>query len=67
MRIENQSDYIDAVAQAVIDRIEEKERVSYLVDAVVQRVMALQKEMADAIAAEAAGEGTKGRENAEDS
>ena len=48
MRIENRDDYIDLVAQAVIDRIEEKDRVSSLIDAVVRRVMELQKEVAEA-------------------
>ncbi len=48
MRIENQNDYIDLVAQAVIDRIEERDRVSSLVDAVVRRVIELQKEAEDA-------------------
>lgn len=52
MGIENRDDFIDAVAQAVIDRIEERNRVSSLVDAVVRRVLELQKEAADAISAE---------------
>lgn len=51
MGIENRDDYIDLVAQAVIDRIEERDRVSSLVDAVVRRVMELQKESAEAKAA----------------
>ena len=65
MRIDNRDDYIDLVAQAVIDRIEEKDRVSSLVDAVVQRVMALQQEKADAKTAEIAVE-TKGKADEED-
>ena len=40
--------YIDAVAQAVIDRIEERARVSTLVEAVVRRVLELQEETAKA-------------------
>ncbi len=48
MRIESQNDYIDLVAQAVIDRIEERDRVSSLVDAVVRRVIELQKEAEEA-------------------
>ena len=52
MRIDNRDDYIDLVAQAVIDRIEEKDRVSSLVDAVVRRVIELQKEASEAQASE---------------
>ena len=36
------------VAQAVIDRIEERDRVATLVDLVAKRVMELQKAQADA-------------------
>ncbi len=44
MRIEDRDDFVDLVAQAVIDRIEERERVSSLVSQVVARVLELQKE-----------------------
>ena len=48
MRIEDRADYVDMVAQAVIDRIEERDRVARLVDLVAKRVMELQKAQADA-------------------
>ena len=48
MRIEDREDYVDMVAQAVIDRIEERDRVATLVDLVAKRVMELQKAQADA-------------------
>ncbi len=57
MRIEDREEYIDLVAQAVIDRIEERDRISGLVNLVVQRVMELQREQAEAeqaLAAQAA-------------
>ena len=48
MRIEDRADYVDLVAQAVIDRIEERDRAATLVDLVAKRVMELQKAQADA-------------------
>ena len=48
MRIEDREDYVDMVAQAVIDRIEERDRVAMLVDLVAKRVMELQKAQAEA-------------------
>jgi hypothetical protein len=51
MPVEDRDDYIDVVAQAVIDRLEERDRVSSLVNAVVQRVFEIQKQTADAQAA----------------
>jgi hypothetical protein len=44
MRIEDREDFVDMVAQAVIDRIEESSKVTSLVDAVVKRVFELQKQ-----------------------
>jgi hypothetical protein len=44
MRIEDREDFVDMVAQAVIDRIEETSKVKSLVDAVVRRVAELQKQ-----------------------
>jgi hypothetical protein len=44
MRIEDREDFVDMVAQAVIDRIEESSKVTSLVDAVVRRVFELQKQ-----------------------
>ncbi len=43
MRIEDREDHIDMVAQAVMDRIEEKDRLAGMVDLVVRRVLELQK------------------------
>ena len=37
---------VDLIAQAVIDRIEERERINHITDIVVQRVLALQAEEA---------------------
>ena len=48
MRIEDRTDYVDMVAQAVIDRIEERDRVATLVELVAKRVMELQKAQAEA-------------------
>jgi len=48
MRIEDRAEYVDMVAQAVIDRIEERDRLASLVDQVARRVMELQKAQADA-------------------
>ena len=48
MRIEDREEYVDMVAQAVIDRIEERDRVASLVEMVAQRVMELQRVQADA-------------------
>ncbi len=47
MRIEDREEYVDMVAQAVIDRIEERDRLASLVDQVARRVMELQKAQAD--------------------
>ena len=41
MRIEDREEYVDLVAQAVIDRIEERDRLAGLVDMVVRRVVEL--------------------------
>jgi hypothetical protein len=46
MRIEDREDYVDMVAQAVIDRIEERDRIANLVDMVVNRVIELQEQQA---------------------
>lgn len=42
MRIEDREEFVDLVAQAVIDRIEERDRILGLVDLVVNRVTELQ-------------------------
>jgi ethanolamine utilization protein EutQ (cupin superfamily) len=52
MAIEDRDDFVDVVAQAVIDRIEERHRVSSLVEQVVARVIEIQKKEA-ALRAEA--------------
>jgi hypothetical protein len=56
VRIEDQEEFVDQVAQAVIDKIEERDRIDSMVGLVVARVLALQKEQkeADAVLAEAA-------------
>ena len=46
MRIEDRDEYIDLVAQAVIDKIEERDRIEGMVGLVVARVLSLQKEQA---------------------
>lgn len=46
MRIEDREEFVDLVAQAVIDRIEERDRVAGLVNLVVARVLELQREQA---------------------
>ena len=48
MRIEDREEYVDMVAQAVIDRIEERDSLAALVDMVVRRVFELQKAKAEA-------------------
>lgn len=48
MRIEDREEYVDMVAQAVIDRIEERDSLAALVDMVVRRVFELQKAQAEA-------------------
>ncbi len=48
MRIEDREEFVDLVAQAVIDRIEERDRIAGLVNLVVARVLELQKEQASA-------------------
>lgn len=44
--VNERNQLVDMVAQAVIDKMEEREKVSELADLVVQRVIALQKEEA---------------------
>jgi len=48
MRMEDREEYVDMVAQAVIDRIEERDRLAGLVDLVAKRVVELQKAQAEA-------------------
>ena len=48
MRMEDREDYVDMVAQAVIDKIEERDRIASLVERIAQRVMELQKVQAEA-------------------
>jgi hypothetical protein len=50
MRIEDREEYVDLVAQAVIDRIEERDRLASLVDLVVRRVVELQEQKQAALA-----------------
>lgn len=48
MRIEDRPEYVDMVAQAVIDKIEERDRIASLVERIAQRVIELQKVQAEA-------------------
>ena len=48
MRNKDRADYVDMVAQAVIDKIEERDRLAMLVEQVAHRVVELQKARADA-------------------
>lgn len=52
MQIEDREEFVDLVAQAVIDRIEERDRIAGLVNLVVNRVLELQNEQALALAAQ---------------
>ena len=58
MAIEDRDDFVDVVAQAVIDRIEERHRTSSLVEQVVARVIEIQKKEA-VLKAEAQAQSTK--------
>ncbi len=48
MRIEDRDEFVDLVAQAVIDKMEERDRIEGLVGLVVARVLALQEIQAQA-------------------
>ena len=50
MRIEDRADYVDMVAQAVIDKIEERDRITGLVEQVARRVVELQEQKQAALA-----------------
>lgn len=50
-KLEDRDEFVDLVAQAVIDKIEERDRIEGLVGLVVARVLGLQKEQAQAQAA----------------
>ena len=52
----NQDDYIDQVAQAVIDRIEENSRIAHMVEMVAQRVLQLQQEQKEETVLQAAAD-----------
>jgi len=47
MRNGDRVEYVDMVAQAVTDKIEERDRLATLVDLVAKRVMELQKAQAE--------------------
>ena len=51
MRIEDREEYVDLVAQAVIDKIEERDRIAGLVDLVVRCVVELQEQKQAVLAA----------------
>ena len=70
MRIEDWEEFVDQVAQAVIDKIEERDRIESMVSLVAARVLALQQEQKEAAAvlAEAAhfnGNGTSKKSSEE--
>ena len=44
---EERNAYVDMVAQAVVDKIEERDRINGLADLVFARVLALQKKQAE--------------------
>jgi hypothetical protein len=46
IQFEDRDEFIEMIAQAVIDKIEERERVNRLADLVVARVLALEQEEA---------------------
>ncbi len=48
---EERNAYVDMVAQAVVDKIEERDRINGLADLVFARVLALQKQQAELDAA----------------
>ena len=48
---EERNAYVDMVAQAVVDKIEERDRINGLADLVYARVLALQKQQAEIDAA----------------
>ena len=50
MRIEDRDQLVDRVAQAVIDRLEERDRMEGIASLVVNRVLALQQQKAGALA-----------------
>ena len=50
MRIEDREEFVDQVAQAVIDKMEERDRIESMVSLVAARVLALQKEQKEAAA-----------------
>ncbi|MCX6366088.1 MAG: hypothetical protein NTX57_05195 [Armatimonadetes bacterium] len=59
MAIEDRDDFVDVVAQAVIDRIEEHHRTNSLVEQVVARVIEIQKKESALKAKEAGAQSTK--------
>lgn len=44
MDVNERAELVDMVAQAVIDRMEERNKVNSLVDIVIQRIIALQQQ-----------------------
>jgi hypothetical protein len=50
MQVEDREEFVDMVAQAVIDKLDERDRINGLVNLVVQRIIELQSEEARALA-----------------
>lgn len=53
MDLQERTEFVDLVAQAVVDKIEERDRINGMVNMVVSRVIAMQKEEAELQAQEA--------------
>ena len=51
MKLEEREDFVDVVAQAVIDKLEERNRTTMLVEMVVARILEMQERDADLKAA----------------
>ena len=58
MRIEERDDFVDVLAQAVIDKITEQDRITGMVNMVVARVLELQKQESELNAAKQTADGT---------
>ena len=56
MAVEDRTDFVDTVAQAVIDKIEDRQRIAMFVEMVVARVIDLQRQE-EALRASASEEG----------
>lgn len=53
MALDDREELVDMIAQAVIDKMEERDRIMHLADLVVERVIALQTEKSELATREA--------------